>query len=79
MLKAILCLKETASFFNWATRPHLVSTMAKMVSCKSLPASITGLAPPLVRLDSNKSDCGVYAETEDPDHVVADTRQRLVA
>jgi hypothetical protein len=79
MLKLILCLEETARLSNWATRPDLVSTVAKMASSKSLPASITGLAPPLVRLDSNKSDCGLYAETEDPDHVAAETRQRLVA
>jgi hypothetical protein len=79
MLKLILCLKETARLSDCTTRQDLVSTMAKMASSYSFPASITGLAPPLVRPDSNKFDCGVYAETEDPDHVVADAPHCLVA
>jgi hypothetical protein len=79
MLKLILCLKETARLSDWDTRPDLVSTMAKMASSHSFPASITGLAPPLIRLDSNTSDCGVYAKTEDPERTVVDSRQSLVA
>jgi hypothetical protein len=59
MLKLILCLKETARLSDCTTRQDLVSTMAKIASSKSFLAPITGLAAPLVRLNSNKSDCGV--------------------